>query len=170
MFRAAVVNRLVNRVVRSPSAARLGQVSVKSFSTKASSSEDLFPLVAAASFVALGGAVTVALCETTPSGVSGDDIEDAPSLEDLPVFSSEDIAMNNGENGTPIWVSYGGMVYDVTKFIANHPGGDEKIMQAAGNVSTCTFVMTLDASCLVTSSYNQSISILSCQQFGMCSL
>ena len=31
-----------------------------------------------------------------------------------------------------IWVTYGGMVYDITDFVANHPGGSEKIILAAG--------------------------------------
>ena len=32
-------------------------------------------------------------------------------------------------------MSYGGIVYDVTDFIHNHPGGSERIMLAAGSVS-----------------------------------
>ena len=92
-----------------------------------------FPLIAG--FFALGAA-GLALCENTPSSVHGDNIEDAPiSLDHLPIYTSEEVAKNNGDNGTPIWMSYGGMVYDVTKFVANHPGGSEKILQAAGNVS-----------------------------------
>lgn len=31
-----------------------------------------------------------------------------------------------------IWVTYKNGVYDVTNFIANHPGGEEKLMLAAG--------------------------------------
>ena len=31
--------------------------------------------------------------------------------------------------------SYGGVVYDVTNFVANHPGGSERILLAAGSVS-----------------------------------
>lgn len=53
-------------------------------------------------------------------------------LHDLPVFSSEQVAENNGEDGKPIWMSYGGVVYDVTEFIHNHPGGSERILLAAG--------------------------------------
>ena len=52
----------------------------------------------------------------------------------LPVFTAYEVAQNNGENGKPVWMSYGGNVYDVTDFINNHPGGSEKIMQAAGSV------------------------------------
>jgi sulfite oxidase len=53
----------------------------------------------------------------------------------LPIFSSKEVAKNNGENGKPIWVTYGGNVYDITDFVNNHPGGSEKILQAAGSVS-----------------------------------
>lgn len=104
-------------------------------------------------------ALTTTACENTPSGVSSESIEDAPEeLDNLPVFTMEQVSLNNGENGRPIWMSYGGMVrkstsqarrregdklirpsllqvYDVTDFVVNHPGGSEKIMQAAGNVS-----------------------------------
>lgn len=64
-----------------------------------------------------------------------DNFEDSvPLTEDkkLPVFTSEDVAKNNGQDGSPIWMSYGGMVYDVSNFVHNHPGGSEKIMLAAG--------------------------------------
>lgn len=51
------------------------------------------------------------------------------------IYISDQVAENNGENGKPIWMSYGGIVYDVTDFIHNHPGGSERIMLAAGSVS-----------------------------------
>ena len=44
------------------------------------------------------------------------------------------MAENNGKDGKPIWMSYGGVVYDVSDFIYNHPGGSERIMLAAGSV------------------------------------
>ncbi len=52
------------------------------------------------------------------------------------VLYSKDVAENNGKDGKPIWMSYGGMVYDVTDFIHNHPGGSERILLAAGSVSS----------------------------------
>jgi sulfite oxidase len=61
-------------------------------------------------------------------------MSNTPSLDDLPEFSLADVGKNNGENGSPVWMTYGGMVYDVTNFVANHPGGHEKILEAAGNV------------------------------------
>lgn len=51
----------------------------------------------------------------------------------LPVYTADEVAARNGETpDTPIWMSYGGIVYDVTDFIPNHPGGSEKILMAAG--------------------------------------
>lgn len=60
--------------------------------------------------------------------------EESPSFDqdELPVFRASEVACNNGSNGRPVWVTYGGMVYDITSFIKNHPGGSEKIMEAAG--------------------------------------
>ena len=37
---------------------------------------------------------------------------------------------NTHEKG--IWVTYKGNVYDITDFIASHPGGPQKIILAAG--------------------------------------
>lgn len=51
----------------------------------------------------------------------------------LPVYTSKDVANHNGKDGSRIWMSYGGYVYDVTDFIPNHPGGTEKILLAAGS-------------------------------------
>lgn len=48
------------------------------------------------------------------------------------MFRATEVAKNNGADGSPVWVTYGGIVYDITNFIANHPGGSEKIMEAAG--------------------------------------
>ena len=52
--------------------------------------------------------------------------------DDLPIYSSDEVAKHNGKTSQSIWMSYGGNVYDVTDFVANHPGGSEKIMLAAG--------------------------------------
>ena len=48
-----------------------------------------------------------------------------------PVFTSEEVEEHNSpEKG--IWVTYKGQVYDITEFIASHPGGPSKIVLAAG--------------------------------------
>ena len=56
-------------------------------------------------------------------------------VETLPIYTSKQVSENNGKNGKPVWMSYGGIVYDVTDFISNHPGGSERILMAAGSVS-----------------------------------
>lgn len=77
--------------------------------------------------------------ENTPSVVDRDDMEDVTvhglnlDIDALPEYSSKDIAQFNGQIDKKVYMSYGGLVYDVTHFIANHPGGAEKIMMAAGS-------------------------------------
>ena len=73
--------------------------------------------------------------ELTPSSVAKVDLEAvvaSHSMDDLPTYTADDVSKNDGTDGKPIWMSYGGIVYDVTNFINNHPGGSDKIMQAAG--------------------------------------
>mmetsp|Transcript_63410 Transcript_63410/g.138073 ORF Transcript_63410/g.138073 Transcript_63410/m.138073 type:complete len:607 (+) Transcript_63410:65-1885(+) len=48
-----------------------------------------------------------------------------------PLYTQSDVAAHSTFE-TGIWVSYKDGVYDITKFIANHPGGSEKLMLAAG--------------------------------------
>jgi cytochrome b involved in lipid metabolism len=48
-----------------------------------------------------------------------------------PVYRRSEIREHaSKENG--IWVTHGNGVYDITKFVVNHPGGQEKIILAAG--------------------------------------
>lgn len=54
------------------------------------------------------------------------------SQDKLPIYTAEQMAEHDGSSGGRIWMSYGGIVYDVTDFIPNHPGGSEKILMAAG--------------------------------------
>lgn len=72
----------------------------------------------------------------TPADVGREDLEDVVNSHDvdsLPVYSLGEVAQRNGEDGTRIWMTYGGIIYDVTDFVENHPGGSEKIMAAAGS-------------------------------------
>eukprot|EP00977_Amphora_coffeiformis_P003825 scaffold766_cov179-Amphora_coffeaeformis.AAC.8 len=74
--------------------------------------------------------------DLTPAHVAKENFQDVVSSHDvdsMPIYTLEEVAKNNGENGRPIWMTYGGVVYDTTDFIANHPGGSEKIMMAAGS-------------------------------------
>jgi sulfite oxidase len=74
--------------------------------------------------------------QLTPSHVAKEDFDELQASHDIdkmPVYTLDQVAENNGSDGKPIWMSYGGVVYDVTNFIANHPGGSEKILMAAGS-------------------------------------
>jgi sulfite oxidase len=61
-------------------------------------------------------------------------------VEGLPEFTVEEIAAHNSysakaaKGGKPnsVWVQYKAGVYDITEFIMKHPGGDKRIMLAAG--------------------------------------
>jgi cytochrome b involved in lipid metabolism len=73
----------------------------------------------------------------TPAEVADenfDDVIDSHDINKFPVYTSEQVAEKDGEDGKPVWMSYGGVVYNVTDFIHNHPGGSEKILMAAGAV------------------------------------
>lgn len=50
----------------------------------------------------------------------------------LPIYTSAQVAIHDGKKTSKVWMSYGGYVYDVTEFVANHPGGQQKILLAAG--------------------------------------
>ena len=54
----------------------------------------------------------------------------APMEPALPVFSQDEVA-KHGSLEAGVWVTYRGGVYDITEFVAMHPGGD-KILLAAG--------------------------------------
>jgi len=71
----------------------------------------------------------------TPAAVTSEENfeeEVQDDLDKLPIYTADQVAENNGEDGAPVWMSYGGVVYDVTNFIYNHPGGSERILLAAG--------------------------------------
>eukprot|EP00927_Polykrikos_kofoidii_P065494 TRINITY_DN61245_c0_g1_i1.p1 TRINITY_DN61245_c0_g1~~TRINITY_DN61245_c0_g1_i1.p1 ORF type:complete len:653 (+),score=104.92 TRINITY_DN61245_c0_g1_i1:90-2048(+) len=53
------------------------------------------------------------------------------SAKPWPRFTRAEVALHT-TNETGIWVTYKNCVYDITDFIANHPGGKDKIMLAAG--------------------------------------
>lgn len=47
-----------------------------------------------------------------------------------PIFSQEEVTKHRSPKDG-VWVTYRGGVYDITEFVALHPGGD-KILLAAG--------------------------------------
>lgn len=97
--------------------------------------------------VAAGGAAKAG----APTDADADADADVPvvpgeRIEDLPTYTAAEVAAHAGCAGsasgggdgstapaaTTVWVTYGAGVYDVTEFIACHPGGDI-LLRAAGS-------------------------------------
>ena len=83
---------------------------------------------ASAAAAAVAGLVGAAFA-TSSVCISASDGESAPDAK--PLYRKSEIAQHNSkEKG--VWVTYGTGVYDITNFIVNHPGGQDKILLAAG--------------------------------------
>lgn len=50
----------------------------------------------------------------------------------FPVISKAEVAKHKSAEAGGVWVTYAGGVYDITEFIASHPGGASRISMAAG--------------------------------------
>lgn len=59
------------------------------------------------------------------------DGQPAPRKE-LPVYRRKEVEAKTSLDKGGVWVTYKNGVYDVTKFLSNHPGGQDKLMLAAG--------------------------------------
>lgn len=55
-----------------------------------------------------------------------------PDEGTLPTYTRAQVADHDGSKEDSVWVTFEGRVYDITEFIANHPGGGDKIKLAAG--------------------------------------
>ncbi|KAJ6850079.1 cytochrome b5-like [Iris pallida] len=53
------------------------------------------------------------------------------------VLTLEDVAKHNSKEDC--WLIIGGKVYDVTKFLDDHPGGDDVLLSATGKDATDDF-------------------------------
>lgn len=53
------------------------------------------------------------------------------------VYTPEEIVRHNREND--LWIVVNGNVYDVTKFLKTHPGGDDLLMEKGGQDATKCF-------------------------------
>lgn len=56
----------------------------------------------------------------------------AETREGYPIISKAEVAKHKSAEAGGAWVTYAGGVYDITEFIANHPGGAARISMAAG--------------------------------------
>ncbi|XP_053688711.1 cytochrome b5-like [Sabethes cyaneus] len=54
-------------------------------------------------------------------------------------FTRQEVALRNGKDGNPTWIIIRDMVYDVTEYLDEHPGGGELITEFAGKDGTRDF-------------------------------
>lgn len=54
-------------------------------------------------------------------------------------YTIEEIAKHDGEQDTRVWIIIRDIVYDVTDFLEQHPGGPEIIQTVAGKDATVEF-------------------------------
>ncbi|WDK22481.1 cytochrome b5-like heme steroid binding domain-containing protein [Colletotrichum graminicola] len=65
----------------------------------------------------------------------------SPSISPkVPIISPATLAAHNSM--TSCWTAIGGTVYDMTSFLATHPGGPKTILESAGTVADARFVET----------------------------
>jgi cytochrome b involved in lipid metabolism len=70
---------------------------------------------------------SAAKCEEAPPSLPP---HPPPRRPDLPLYKRADVARHNKPGD--VWVTRGDGVYDVTEFVAGHPGGPARLMLAAG--------------------------------------
>lgn len=56
---------------------------------------------------------------------------------DLKVYTMDEISKHN--TADDLWLVYNGQVYDVSKYLDEHPGGEEVIVDCAGEDATGAF-------------------------------
>jgi len=54
-------------------------------------------------------------------------------------FTLEDVARNNGASNARTWIVIKDVVYDVTDYLSEHPGGGALLMEYAGKDGTAAF-------------------------------
>ncbi|KAJ2941111.1 hypothetical protein O0L34_g10346 [Tuta absoluta] len=54
-------------------------------------------------------------------------------------YTRADVAGRNGRNGAPVWIIIKDVVYNVTPYLQEHPGGDDVLRGEAGKDATREF-------------------------------
>lgn len=54
-------------------------------------------------------------------------------------YTRQEVALRDGKNGSRIWIIVRDMVYDVTDYVEDHPGGPELVTDFAGADGTKDF-------------------------------
>ena len=84
------------------------------------------------SVVAGAGVVVLLAWDRDPSQASAEEgLKKDNQIGALPIFKRAEVAKHTTPDSR-IWVTYKDGVYNITRFVVNHPGGSEKIMLAAG--------------------------------------
>ncbi|CAM9418603.1 unnamed protein product [Ectocarpus sp. 4 AP-2014] len=96
---------------------------------------------ASSSMAGAAGLLAAAACLST-AAVFQQDSQERPACkraakaggkrDGFPVISKAEVAKHKSAEAGGVWVTYDGGVYDITEFIASHPGGASRISMAAG--------------------------------------
>lgn len=81
------------------------------------------------------GLLAAAACLATsvsPDSEERPSCKSVASREGFPVIPKAEVAKHKSAEAGGVWVTYAGGVYDITEFIASHPGGASRISMAAG--------------------------------------
>ncbi|XP_017136484.1 cytochrome b5 [Drosophila miranda] len=55
------------------------------------------------------------------------------------LYELSEVAEQNGKKGKPCWIIIKGNVYDVTKFLSEHPGGEDLLLEYGGKDASKAF-------------------------------
>ncbi|KAH8295687.1 hypothetical protein KR018_003689 [Drosophila ironensis] len=55
------------------------------------------------------------------------------------LYDLAEVSQQNGKNGKPCWLIIKGNVYDVTKFLNEHPGGGDLLLEYGGKDASKAF-------------------------------
>mmetsp|Transcript_29351 Transcript_29351/g.113699 ORF Transcript_29351/g.113699 Transcript_29351/m.113699 type:complete len:550 (-) Transcript_29351:714-2363(-) len=119
---------------------RLTQAFTRGLSTSGNSSRAGSKVVGSShllkAFAVASGAATaawyVSMHRTADPAACEASINPGEFVEGLKEISLEEVQKHKSKADGGIWVTYKGGVYDITEFIENHPGGESKILLAAG--------------------------------------
>eukprot|EP00903_Cladosiphon_okamuranus_P009269 g8844.t1 len=93
------------------------------------------------SLLAGGAAGLLAASACLAAAAATPDAQERPSCKSakrarerdgFPIISMAEVTKHKSAEAGGVWVTYAGGVYDITEFIANHPGGASRISMAAG--------------------------------------
>ncbi|KAL0830205.1 hypothetical protein ABMA28_003660 [Loxostege sticticalis] len=62
-----------------------------------------------------------------------------PAAGEVTRYTMADVKGRNGRSGAPAWIVYKDSVYDVTKYLSEHPAGGDVILEEAGTDATKAF-------------------------------